>query len=30
VPAELKTELAKVKADIISGTIVITSPSQPK
>jgi basic membrane protein A len=30
VPADLKTQLAKVKADIISGKIVITSPSQPK
>ncbi len=30
VPADLKTELDKVKADIISGTIKITSPSQPK
>ena len=30
VSAELKTELAKVKADIGSGKIVITSPSQPK
>jgi basic membrane protein A and related proteins len=30
VPATLKADLAKVKADIISGKIVITSPSQPK
>jgi basic membrane protein A len=30
VPATLKAELATVKADIISGKIVITSPSQPK
>ena len=30
VPAELKTELATVKSDIISGKIKITSPSQPK
>jgi len=30
VSAELKTELDAVKADIISGKIVITSPSQPK
>jgi len=30
VPASLKTELEQVKADIISGKIVITSPSQPK
>jgi basic membrane protein A len=30
VPASLKAELAKVKADVISGKIVITSPSQPK
>lgn len=30
IPAELKTELATVKADIISGKIVVTSPSQPK
>jgi basic membrane protein A len=30
VPAQLKAQLAKVKADIISGKIVITSPSQPK
>ena len=27
VPAELKTELDKVKADIVAGTIKITSPS---
>jgi basic membrane protein A and related proteins len=30
VPAALKTELDQVKADIISGKIKITSPSQPK
>ncbi len=30
VPASLKSELEQVKADIISGKIVITSPSQPK
>jgi basic membrane protein A len=30
VPAGVKSDLAKVKADIISGKIVITSPSQPK
>jgi len=30
VPADLKTELDKIKADIIAGTIKITSPSQPK
>ena len=30
VPADLKAELDKVKADIISGTIKVTSPSQPK
>ncbi len=30
VPAQLKAALAKVKADITSGKIVITSPSQPK
>ena len=30
VPAGLKTELQQVKADIISGKIAITSPSQPK
>jgi Uncharacterized ABC-type transport system, periplasmic component/surface lipoprotein len=30
VPAALKTELAQVKADIISGKIKITSPAQPK
>jgi len=30
VSAATKAELAKVKADIISGKIVITSPSQPK
>jgi basic membrane protein A and related proteins len=30
VPADLKSELEKVKADITSGKIVITSPSQPK
>jgi basic membrane protein A len=29
VPADLKTKLAQVKADIISGKIKITSPSQP-
>ena len=28
-PAELKAELEQVKADIIAGTIKITSPSQP-
>ena len=30
VPASLKAELQQVKADIISGKIAITSPSQPK
>ncbi|GAB3657858.1 BMP family ABC transporter substrate-binding protein [Actinocorallia lasiicapitis] len=30
VPAELKGELDKIKADIIAGTIKITSPSAPK
>jgi len=30
VPAELTTELTQVKADIVSGKIVIKSPSQPK
>ena len=30
VPAKLKSELDQVKADIISGKITITSPSQPK
>jgi basic membrane protein A len=30
VPAALKADLATVKSDIISGKIVITSPSQPK
>ena len=30
VPAGLKTELQQVKADVISGKIAITSPSQPK
>jgi basic membrane protein A and related proteins len=30
VPASLKNELDQVKADIISGKIAITSPSQPK
>ena len=30
VPANLKSELDQVKADIISGKIAITSPSQPK
>jgi basic membrane protein A and related proteins len=30
VPAALKAQLATVKADIISGKIVISSPSQPK
>ena len=30
VPADLKSELDKIKADIVGGTIKITSPSQPK
>jgi basic membrane protein A len=30
VPSDLKSELDQVKADIISGKIKITSPSQPK
>jgi basic membrane protein A and related proteins len=30
VSASLKTELDQIKADIISGKIVVTSPSQPK
>jgi len=30
VPADLKTDLDKVKADIISGAITVTSTSQPK
>jgi basic membrane protein A len=30
VPANVKTELDQIKADIVSGKIVITSPSQPK
>ncbi|HEX2315328.1 MAG TPA: BMP family ABC transporter substrate-binding protein [Thermomonospora sp.] len=30
VPAELKAELEKIKQDIVSGTIKITSPNQPK
>jgi basic membrane protein A len=30
VPAKLKSEVNQVKADIISGKITITSPSQPK
>ena len=30
VPSDLKTQLDQVKADIISGKIKITSPSQPK
>ena len=30
VPASTKAELAKIKAGIVSGTIKITSPSQPK
>jgi basic membrane protein A len=30
VPAALKSELDKVKADVVSGKVVITSPSQPK
>ncbi|WP_198653871.1 BMP family lipoprotein [Actinocorallia populi] len=30
VPAELKTELEKIKTDIVDGKIEITSPSQPK
>jgi len=29
VPADLKSQLDQVKADIISGTITLTSPSQP-
>jgi basic membrane protein A len=29
VPSALKSELDKVKQDIINGTITITSPSQP-
>jgi basic membrane protein A len=29
VPAELKTELDKIKADIVSGAITIESKSQP-
>lgn len=30
VPAELKTELDKLKADISAGTVQVTSPAQPK
>jgi basic membrane protein A len=30
VPADLKSELDKIKTDIVSGAIKITSPSQPK
>jgi basic membrane protein A and related proteins len=30
VPADLKSELDKLKADIISGTVTVTSPAQPK
>ena len=30
VPADVKSELDQIKADIISGKIKITSPSQPK
>ena len=30
VPADLKAELDKIKADIISGKITITSPSSPR
>ncbi|REE98283.1 nucleoside-binding protein [Thermomonospora umbrina] len=30
VPAELKAELEKIKQDIVSGSIKITSPNQPK
>jgi basic membrane protein A and related proteins len=30
VPADLKTELDKLKADIISGAVVVSSPSSPK
>jgi basic membrane protein A and related proteins len=30
VPAELKSELDKIKQDIVAGTIKITSPNQPK
>ncbi|MFB9235081.1 BMP family protein [Plantactinospora siamensis] len=30
VPADLKSEVEKVKADIIAGTIKVESPSQPK
>ena len=30
VPAELKAEVEKIKADIIAGTITVTSPAQPK
>lgn len=30
VPAELKAEIAQVRAQIMNGVIVITSPSQPK
>ena len=30
VPAELKAEVDKLKADIIAGTVTVTSPAQPK
>ncbi|WDZ88015.1 BMP family lipoprotein [Micromonospora cathayae] len=30
VPAELKAELDKLKADIAAGTVTVTSPAQPK
>jgi basic membrane protein A and related proteins len=30
VPAELKTEVDKLKQDIIAGTVKVTSPAQPK
>ncbi len=30
VPADLKSELDKLKQDIISGTVQVTSPAQPK
>jgi basic membrane protein A len=30
VPSDLKSEIDKLKADISSGTIKVTSPSEPK
>jgi basic membrane protein A len=30
IPADLKADIDKLKADIISGAITVTSPAQPK